>query len=142
MPRKISSNKTTTNQNDSVQTTSTPNQSNSKPSFQGRNNRKPYQKNYKNNNKNFRKNYNENSLNIKALSLSIGLAWGFMIFIVTLLATYNGYGEEFLLSIKSVYPGYKISLTGSFTGFLYGFADGFIGTYIICKLYKFLAKKL
>ena len=60
--------------------------------------------------------------------------------VVTILSLNTGYGEEFLLSMTSIYVGYDISITGSINGFLYGFLDGFVGTYLLVYIYRFFDK--
>lgn len=72
-----------------------------------------------------------------ALGVAIGILWGGAIFLTTLLSHYTGYGRLFLEALPlSIYPGYKITLTGSVTGLLYGFLDGFVGGVIIGWIYN------
>lgn len=73
-------------------------------------------------------------------ALTGGIAWGMCMFITTLLAVYTGYGKAFLEVIKSMYPGYSLTIRGSITGLLYGFLDVFIGVYIVTWLYKKIHK--
>ncbi len=101
-----------------------------------RNSRRPIPTNKKPNNIKNNSN-NENCLNIRALSLAIGTIWGFAIFAITLMARSNGYGQEFLNSISSLYPGYEISLAGAIVGGLYGLIEAIVGVYLVAKLYSF-----
>jgi hypothetical protein len=80
-------------------------------------------------------------LNPKNLGLAGGILWGAVLFVTTLIAAGTGYAASFLDLIMSVYPGYAISLTGSFIGLAYGFLDGFIGLYIFAWLYNWLEKR-
>ncbi len=65
--------------------------------------------------------------------ISLGLVWGALLFITTLISYYTSYANLFLKVLaESIYPGYSISPIGSILGFIYGFLDGFIcGTAII-----------
>jgi hypothetical protein len=49
---------------------------------------------------------------------------------------YTGYSTEFLNLIASIYPGYSISWSGSIVGLAYGFADGFVGLFLLAWLYN------
>lgn len=81
-----------------------------------------------------------NKSDVRALALSIGIVWGFSIFIITIISYYTSYATEFLLIIKSIYPGYQVTIPGSFIGLIYGFLDGFIGIYLIFILYNIIKK--
>jgi hypothetical protein len=65
-------------------------------------------------------------IHTKALALSSGVVCGGAVFIMTLLGTFFDYGLDFLVVLRSVYPGYSISIIGSIIGLLYGFLDGVI----------------
>ena len=59
-----------------------------------------------------------------ALGLSLGIVWGFALFVTTLLCYFTGYGKIFLDALPgSIYPGYMISPLGGVLGFVYGFID-------------------
>ena len=76
-----------------------------------------------------------------ALGVSFGVVWGGALFIVTLLSHFTGYGKAFLdVTAVSLYPGYSISVLGSFVGLVYGFIDFFIGGVVISWLYNKIAK--
>ncbi len=76
-----------------------------------------------------------------ALGLTSAVLWGvFCVFLTTLLSVYTGYGRAFLEAIpESVYPGYSITLGGSFIGLGYGLIDGFVCGYIFAWLYNRIA---
>ncbi len=90
--------------------------------------------------KNLPKTKLDDVLNLRALSYAVGTLWGLVMLVVTILSLNTGYGEEFLLSMTSIYVGYDISITGSINGFLYGFLDGFVGTYLLVYIYRFFDK--
>ena len=79
-------------------------------------------------------------LNAKSLGLAGGVLWGISMFIMTFAGVYSGYGTRFLQIMVDVYPGYEISVTGSFFGLAYGFVDGFIGLYLFGWLYNMFNK--
>lgn len=59
-----------------------------------------------------------------ALGLSLGIVWGFALFVTTLLCYFTGYGKLLLdVLAGSIYPGYSISPLGSLLGFVYGSID-------------------
>ena len=76
-----------------------------------------------------------------ALGLSLGIVWGFALFITTWLCYFTGYGKLFLAVLAgSIYPGYSISPLGSVLGLVYGFIDltiaGVLAGWIYNKLVK------
>jgi hypothetical protein len=79
---------------------------------------------------------------VKTTALTIGLFAGIILALITILSYYTGYAEEFLQSIISVFPGYSITLPGSLFAFIYGFLDGFIGTYLFVWVWRFINKKM
>jgi hypothetical protein len=76
------------------------------------------------------------------LGVAAGILWGVLcVFLTTLLSVYTGYGKAFLEVIpESVYPGYSITLTGSFIGLVYGFFDGFFCGVIFAWIYNKAAR--
>jgi hypothetical protein len=59
-----------------------------------------------------------------ALGLSLGIVWGFALFLTTWLCYFTGYGKLLLdVLAGSIYPGYTISPFGSLLGLVYGFFD-------------------
>ncbi len=75
-------------------------------------------------------------LNAVSLGVAGGILWGAMMLILTWICMANGYASMWLEVMSSVYPGYSISFAGSIIGLLYGFADGFIGLFILGWLYN------
>ncbi len=75
-----------------------------------------------------------------ALGVTAGILWGVCVFLTTLLSVYAGYGTAFLEALPlSFYPGYSITLVGSFVGLLYGLVDGFVCGVIFGWLYNKIA---
>lgn len=77
-------------------------------------------------------------LNLQALALALGLAWGGGIFVVGLAhLIWPGYGSAFLELIASVYPGYRVGGFGEvIIGTLYGMLDGALCGVVIGWLYN------
>ncbi len=83
-------------------------------------------------------------LDVKAMALTIGLLWGAAMFLTgTANLVSDGYGEDFLDLMASVYPGYDA--TASFgqvmIGTLYGLLDGTVGGAVVAWLYNRLAAR-
>ncbi len=75
-------------------------------------------------------------LNAKSLGLAGGVLWGVVMFIMTWLSMFTGYASMWLAMMMDVYPGYDVSVVGSFIGLIYGFIDGFVGLFLIGWLYN------
>jgi len=72
-----------------------------------------------------------------ALGVASGILWGGCIFLTTLLSVYAGYGTAFLEALpQSIYPGYEISVAGSFIGLGYGLIDGFVCGIVMAWIYN------
>lgn len=79
--------------------------------------------------------------NVQKVALTGGVIWGLTLFGTTLANVYfGGYGTAFLNVWTSIYPGFTISVTGSFVGLIYGFVDMYFGIYLINWVYKKLNK--
>jgi len=65
------------------------------------------------------------------LGIAGGLIWGISLFVCTILGIYTGYSEPFLKILESIYIGFDMTWPGAFLGAAYGFADGFIGLYLL-----------
>ncbi len=81
--------------------------------------------------------------NIKALALASAILWGFAM-LGTGLANliWGGYGQQFLQTMSSVYPGYHAtrSVAEVVVLTLYGVVDGLIGGAVFAWLYNQFAK--
>ena len=78
-------------------------------------------------------------LDVKAMALTVGLVWGAAMFLAGIAnLIWDGYGDDFLYVMDSVYPGYEA--TASFgqviIGTLYGLVDGTVGGAIVAWLYN------
>ncbi len=80
-------------------------------------------------------------LNAFAAALAVGVFWAVCLFLWTLIAAKNGYGQTSLDLIAQVYPGYEVTTRGAWIGLIWGFLDGFIGTYVVVWLYHVFVKK-
>lgn len=77
-------------------------------------------------------------LNAKKLGLAGGILWGACLFILTWISMYTGYGMFWLSQWMDLYPGFDLSIVGSFIGLVYGFVVGFISLSLIGWLYNLL----
>lgn len=77
-------------------------------------------------------------LDVKAFALAWGIIWGAVMFVMTLIAALTGYGSVFAGFFTTIYPGYSVTVVGSFIGGVYGFLD--MG--ILCLLFALLYNKL
>ncbi len=84
----------------------------------------------------------KNQLHALAAALSVGLVWAVGLFIWTLCSVRTGYGAEMLELMSTVYIGYTVTVKGAFVGLVWGFLDGFIGTFIAVKVYNFFVGRL
>ena len=79
----------------------------------------------------------------KGLALASGILWG-LAMLVTGLANliWGNYGQQFLQTMSSVYPGYHAtrSIAEVVVGTLYGAVDGLIGGAIFAWLYNQFVK--
>ncbi len=83
-------------------------------------------------------------LSIKGLALASAILWG-----VAMLGTglanlgWSNYGQQFLQTMASVYPGYHAttrSVAEVIVGTLYGFVDGLIAGAVFAWLYNQFAR--
>lgn len=80
-------------------------------------------------------------LNLKALGFAAGIIWGVAVFLLTLVSIGSGYADKALKGVASIYPGYSVSIGGSFIGLVYGFVDGFVTAVIFGLIYNVFAKE-
>jgi hypothetical protein len=74
------------------------------------------------------------------LGLTLGIVWGGLVLIFTLLAAWTDFGY-LTLSQLSIYPWYSITFGGAIIGGIWGFIDGMVGGWIIAKIYNWLLSK-
>ena len=77
-------------------------------------------------------------LNPCKLGVAAGILWSVIIFSMTWISMYTGYGMFWLSQWMDIYPGYDLSVAGSFIGLVYGFIDGFVCLFILGWLYNLL----
>ena len=87
--------------------------------------------------------WNNMKLNIKALALTAGIAWGAGM-LLTCIANmmYPDYAVKFLEVMASIYPGYQpfTGFTSVIIGTIYGFVDAAIGVAIFGWIYNCFVK--
>ena len=82
-------------------------------------------------------------LSIKGLALASGILWGLAMLGMGLAnLIWSGYGQQFLQTVASVYPGYHAtrSIAEVIVGTLYGAVDGLIAGAVFAWLYNQFAK--
>lgn len=79
-------------------------------------------------------------LNSWGLGLAGGILWGASMFIMTWVSLFTGYASLWMALMMDIYPGFDISVVGSFIGLAYGFIDGFIGAFLLAWLYNRFTK--
>jgi len=82
-------------------------------------------------------------INVKALAVASAILWGGAMLVMGLAnLIWSGYGQQFLQTMASVYPGYHAtrSIAEVIVGTLYGVVDGFIGGAVFAWLYNQFAR--
>ena len=82
-------------------------------------------------------------LNIKALALTSAILWGLAMLVMGAAnLIWANYGQQFLETMSSVYPGYHAtrSIAEVIVGTLYGTVDGLVGGAVFAWLYNHFAK--
>jgi hypothetical protein len=80
---------------------------------------------------------------VKGLALSFAILWGLAMLGMGLANLgWSNYGQQFLQTMASVYPGYHAtrSIVEVIIGTLYGVVDGFIGGGVFAWLYNQFAR--
>jgi hypothetical protein len=72
------------------------------------------------------------------LGLAGGILWGLFLFAMTWISSNTGWGMFWISQWMDLYPGYNLTLKGSFIGFGYGFVDGFLSLFLLAGLYNLL----
>jgi len=81
--------------------------------------------------------------NTNALALTSAILWGVAMLAMGLAnLIWGSYGQQFLQTMASVYPGYHAtrSMAEVIFGALYGFVDGLIGGAVLAWLYNQFAR--
>lgn len=80
-------------------------------------------------------------LNVKAMSLTIGLVWGLGLFLLTWwIILFEGPNQDPNL-LTHIYRGYSITPVGSLIGLIWALLDGVIGGACIAWIYNSLIPK-
>jgi hypothetical protein len=80
-------------------------------------------------------------LSVLGLGIAMGLLWGLLLMVWTLLALYMPEAGITLLASFTGYLGYSVSVPGAFLALAYGFVEGFVGGSLLAVFYNLLAKK-
>jgi hypothetical protein len=81
-------------------------------------------------------------LNARAWGIAIGLLFGGGLFLATLILVVKGgpnVGQHLVL-LRAYFPGYSVSVVGSFIGFIYAFVVGYALGRIIGSVYNRLVR--
>jgi len=81
-------------------------------------------------------------LNARAWGIAIGLLLGVGLFLATLILVVKGgpnVGQHLVL-LRAYFPGYSVSVVGSFIGFIYAFVVGYALGRIIGSVYNRLVR--
>jgi len=76
---------------------------------------------------------------VKGLAIAFGVVWGVAMLVTGLTnLIWSSYGQQFLQTMASVYPGYHAtrSIAEVIVGTLYGAVDGLIGGAVFAWLYN------
>jgi hypothetical protein len=81
-------------------------------------------------------------LNARAWGIAIGLLLGGGLFLATIILVLRGgsYVGMHLGLLRAYFPGYSVSVLGSFIGFVYGFVVGYALGRIIGSVYNRLVR--
>ncbi|MBZ5684697.1 MAG: bacteriophage holin [Acidobacteriia bacterium] len=82
-------------------------------------------------------------ISVKGLAVASGILWGVAMLVMGLAnLIWGSYGQEFLQTMASVYPGYHAtrSVAEVIVGTLYGAVDGLIAGAVFAWLYNQFAK--
>jgi hypothetical protein len=77
-------------------------------------------------------------LSVKGLALATGALGGLALFIVTLVATGRGIGNN-LSHISTIFIGYQVTYVGSLVGLAYGFVSGLVAGGLLASVYNSFA---
>ena len=68
--------------------------------------------------------------------LALGIVWGISIFAMAISGAYMGFGDQLVDIMSSLYIGYSASATGALIGLVWGFADAFVGGFVVAWIYN------
>jgi len=76
------------------------------------------------------------------MGIVLGILTGLVLFVATLWLVVKGgrnVGEHLSL-LSQFFPGYRVTLFGSFIGLGYGFVSGFLIGFIVGRLYNYVVR--
>ncbi len=75
------------------------------------------------------------------LGLTLGMLFGAGLFFATLILVIKGgpHPGANLQLLNQFYPGYRVTLAGSFLGLMYGFLTGYVSGFLIAAVYNGVA---
>ena len=79
-------------------------------------------------------------VNRNVLGLTLGILFGFGLLLATNILVLKG-GQHVganLQLLNQFFPGYRVTLSGSFLGLIYGFAVGYVSGWIIASVYNWV----
>ena len=74
------------------------------------------------------------------VALALAIVWSLSIASLAWLAACCGYGKPVVALIGSVYIGYSATFLGGVIGLVWGFADMFIGVWLVFWVYRLLCR--
>jgi len=77
-----------------------------------------------------------NSLNAKAFGLAFGVLWAFFLAVLIIIASFTGWGVDFVNGIGKLYIGVDVSLKGAIIALPWALVDAGIGGYLLAWLYN------
>ena len=78
-------------------------------------------------------------LSILSFGVALGATWGVGVFLLGIHAWLTGMSVDIVNLLGMAYIGYKPTMLGSIIGASWGFADGFIGGFIIAIVHNMVA---
>lgn len=82
-------------------------------------------------------------LNARAWGIAVGLLFGGGLFLATIILVARG-GQnvgQHLILLREYFPGFSVTITGSFIGFVYGFVLGYAIGRIVGTVYNRLVRR-
>jgi hypothetical protein len=79
-------------------------------------------------------------LNSLVIGIACGVLGGWAIFLATLWLVLKGGPQvgAHLILLANYFPGYRVTVFGSFIGFAYGFVSGFIAGSLVAWIYNYV----
>ena len=75
-------------------------------------------------------------LNAKAFGLAVGVVWGLIVLVATIVLTVKASGGEHISRLSIFYPWYGLSYVGALIGFVWSLIYGFVAGVIFAWVYN------